>query len=311
MASIVSVPYFEKITCSSNKWQETTATRKSVSFSDGNVVVSADGEVSHEETGGNGNSAEAHSLGMIVRSKGLKVLSLTLKSIASPPADPEVDEVTKMFEGMTKKKPKKAKKPEAESAEESSQAGAASAADGDFEALLKKKKKKKPKADTTEDDFEAKLAEAGVVDEDESKETEVEAPKEEDGDMEKGTGVWAHDANIQISYPALLNRFFVLLHSHHPDLASSGSRSYKIPPPQCLREGNKKTIFANISEICKRMKRSDEHVAQFLFAEMGTSGSVDGSKRLVIKGKYQQKQIENILRRYISMLSPITLRFSC
>jgi translation initiation factor 2 subunit 2 len=36
-----------------------------------------------------------------------------------------------------------------------------------------------------------------------------------------------------------------------------------------------------------------------LFAELGTSGSVDGSKRLVIKGRFQQKQIENVLRRYI------------
>lgn len=47
------------------------------------------------------------------------------------------------------------------------------------------------------------------------------------------------------------------------------------------------------------MKRSEEHVAQFLFAELGTTGSVDGSRRLVIKGKYLQKQIENVLRRYI------------
>jgi len=47
------------------------------------------------------------------------------------------------------------------------------------------------------------------------------------------------------------------------------------------------------------MKRHDEHVTQFLFAELGTSGSVDGSKRLVIKGRFQQKQLENVLRRYI------------
>lgn len=47
------------------------------------------------------------------------------------------------------------------------------------------------------------------------------------------------------------------------------------------------------------MKRTDEHVTQFLFAELGTSGSVDGSRRLVIKGRFQQKQIENVLRRYI------------
>jgi translation initiation factor 2 subunit 2 len=117
--------------------------------------------------------------------------------------------------------------------------------------------------------------------------------------MMKGTGIWAHDSNGPIKYNLLLNRFFTLLHAQHPDLASSGTKSYKIPPPQCLREGNKKTIFANIAEICKRMKRTDEHVTQFLFAELGTSGSVDGSRRLVIKGRFQQKQIESVLRHYI------------
>ena len=127
------------------------------------------------------------------------------------------------------------------------------------------------------------------------------APEEEvvEGDMVLGTGIWAHNEEMPIKYDKLLDRFFAHLHSAHPDLLSSGSKSYVIPPPQCLREGNKKTIFANIPDICKRMKRSEEHVMQFIFAELGTSGSVDGSRRLVIKGRFQQKQIENVLRRYI------------
>lgn len=202
-----------------------------------------------------------------------------------------VDDVTEMMDDLLKKKKKKKTKPKEED-------GEVLAADGeDFDpAALKKKKKKKAKAADTED-FEAKLAEAGAGEKE--GEGEVEAEPEQDGDMEKGTGIWAHDASVPINYNLLLKRFFTQLHSHHPDLASSGSKSYKIPPPQCLREGNKKTIFANISEICKRMKRSDEHVTQFLFAELGTSGSVDGSRRLVIKGRFQQKQIENVLRRYI------------
>jgi len=52
-----------------------------------------------------------------------------------------------------------------------------------------------------------------------------------------------------------------------------------------------------------------EHVIQFLFAEMGTTGSVDGAGRLVIKGRFQQKQVENVLRRYIgaySFLLPVS-----
>ncbi|KAI9855372.1 MAG: hypothetical protein M1813_009830 [Trichoglossum hirsutum] len=216
--------------------------------------------------------------------------------------DKEVDEVTKMFEGLSKKpkKPKK-KEPKAEGEEKADEEAAPVEGEFDPTTMKKKKKKKTTKVTDTGDDFEAKLAQAGVADEDTNAEAaapETTAPVEE-GDLEKGTGIWAHDATQPISYALLLGRFFTLLHSHHPDLASSGSKSYKIPPPQCLREGNKKTIFANISEICKRMKRNDEHVTQFLFAELGTSGSVDGSRRLVIKGRFQQKQIENVLRRYI------------
>ena len=47
------------------------------------------------------------------------------------------------------------------------------------------------------------------------------------------------------------------------------------------------------------MHRQPDHVISFLFAEMGTTGSVDGSQRLVIKGRFQQKQVESVLRRYI------------
>jgi len=213
-----------------------------------------------------------------------------------------VEEVTDMFANLTKKKKKPKKKDDADG----EGATDVPAADGDLDlsAMKKKKKKKSSKPADGTDDFEAKLAEAGVADKggDEEGESTTTAAPVDIGDMEKGTGIWAHDATQHISYQLLLGRFFTLLHSHHPDLMSSGSKSYKIPPPQCLREGNKKTIFANIAEICKRMKRSEEHVTQFLFSELGTSGSVDGSRRLVIKGRFQQKQIENVLRRYIGKL---------
>ncbi|GAB1198967.1 hypothetical protein APSETT444_008297 [Aspergillus pseudonomiae] len=205
-------------------------------------------------------------------------------------ADKSVDEVTEMFKGLSKKK--KTKKPKDAEAGEGDEASPA--ADGEFDpTALKKKKKKTKKVDAG--DFEAKLAEAGAAEKG-AEETEEVLPE---GDLEAGTGIWAHDASQAIPYSLLVSRFFSLIQSHHPDLLSSGAKSYKIPPPQCLREGNRRTIFANIADICKRMKRSDDHVMQFLFAELGTSGSVDGSRRLVIKGRFQQKQLENVLRRYI------------
>ena len=274
--------------------------RKSVSFVDDAEVVRANGTV--DQSNGVGNKA-AHSGGRQqagTQSPGLRDLADLLGTLAEPAADKDVDDVTEMFKGLTKKKKSKKAKDE-----DNDDGADAPAADGEFDpSVLKKKKKKKTTVKVDDDgDFEAKLAEAGVAakdDPDAEPTAEADPATGQDGDMAKGTGVWAHESTAPIKYNLLLSRFYALLHSHHPDLASSGSKSYKIPPPQCLREGNKKTIFANISEICKRMKRSDEHVTQFLFAELGTSGSVDGNKRLVIRGRFQQKQIENVLRRYIS-----------
>ncbi|BCR91221.1 translation initiation factor eIF2 subunit beta [Aspergillus chevalieri] len=239
--------------------------RKSVAFSEGSVIMDTNGEVTEAP-------------------------KAVEKPVEEKPtgADQQVDEVTEMFKGLSKKK--KSKKPkDADEGEE-----AAATPDGEFDPGLKKKKKKTTKkADTG--DFEAKLAEANVAEQGaEKKEDEIP-----EGDLEAGTGIWAHESTQAIPYSLLVNRFFSLIQSHHPDLLSSGTKSYKIPPPQCLREGNRRTIFANIADICKRMKRSDDHVMQFLFAELGTSGSVDGARRLVIKGRFQQKQIEHVLRRYI------------
>lgn len=214
--------------------------RKSVAFEDNTTIVDSDGQVTESAAmNGDKESAASHTAGTSFHSEDSAKIGADAPTIA---ADKEVDEVTDMFAGLAKKKKKK---PKTEGDD----------ADDALSALKKKKKSKKPKADT--DDFEAQLA-AKVGDEKEEKE-EPEEEQIEEGDMMKGTGIWAHDQTKEIPYNMLLNRFFTLLHSQHPDLASSGSKSYKIPPPQCLREGNKKTIFANISEICKRMKRTDEH----------------------------------------------------
>lgn len=251
--------------------------RKSVAFSGDDTIMDENGAISEAPPLEHKTTAEKHS--------------------TPPDEDQAVEEVTDMFAGLNKKK-KKSSKPKADDADGDAPAAAA---DGNFDDLVLKKKKKKstkPKADGA--DFAAKLASAGLEagDGEEGADDQTTQPGQE-GDMTSGTGIWAHNDGRPIGYELLLKRFFQLVNEHNPDILSSGSKSYKIPPPQCLREGNKKTIFANIAEICKRMNRSDEHVTQFLFAELGTSGSVDGSKRLVIKGRFQQKQIENVLRRYI------------
>jgi translation initiation factor 2 subunit 2 len=248
--------------------------RKSVAFSEDTTVVDSDGQVTEvaNSNGGDRTTAESH-------------------AHDANGGDAAVDEVADLLKDLGKKKKKKPKK------EDEGEADEKVADDGDDIDLgaLKKKKKKKSSKTADVDDFEKRLAEAGEGGEEKPETDEIV----DEGDPLKGTGIWQHESTQAIPYKLLLSRFFTLLSDRHPDLVGGSGKSYKIPPPQCLREGNKKTLLANLPEICKRLKRSDEHVTSFLFAELGTSGSVDGSRRLVIKGRFQSKQIENVLRRYI------------
>eukprot|EP00252_Welwitschia_mirabilis_P023280 TRINITY_DN6550_c0_g1_i1.p1 TRINITY_DN6550_c0_g1~~TRINITY_DN6550_c0_g1_i1.p1 ORF type:complete len:274 (-),score=68.26 TRINITY_DN6550_c0_g1_i1:444-1265(-) len=100
-------------------------------------------------------------------------------------------------------------------------------------------------------------------------------------------------------YEELLGRVFNILRENNPELAGEKRRTV-MRPPQVLREGTKKTVFVNFMDLCKTMHRQPEHVMTFLLAEMGTSGSLDGQQRLVVKGRFAPKNFEGILRRYIN-----------
>lgn len=208
-----------------------------------------------------------------------KVKKVAPENFDAVTTETETETGDDLFAGLKKKK-KKSKALSEEPAEE---------VDEISEALgeLKLKKKKKKSKDTDLDDFEKQLAKAGVkIEESNSKESTPTA----DSSIHQDVG---------LSYQELLSRFFDILKANNPELA--GDRTgpkFRIPPPVCLRDG-KKTIFSNIQDISEKLQRSPEHLIQYLFAELGTSGSVDGQKRLVIKGKFQSKQMENVLRRYI------------
>lgn len=231
--------------------------------------------------------------------------------------EPE-DEFKAMFGDLKKKKKLKKEIPlDLEEGSGTATPTTGATDDLDFSDIKKKKKKKKPAFDI--EAFEKELSQSKAKDE----EAEADEPGgEPDGrhlddvnEEDLGEDVFAqsHEAPAGVdsqnepwlssdrdyTYQELLQRFYGQLHASNPALFSSNAKRYTIAPPQIMREGNKKSIFANIPDICKRMHRQPEHVIQFMFAEMGTTGSVDGSGRLVIKGRFQQKQIENVLRRYI------------
>ncbi|WVR08309.1 hypothetical protein IAU60_005362 [Kwoniella sp. DSM 27419] len=201
-----------------------------------------------------------------------------------------------LFADMKKKK-KKSKK-EIPLDLESSEA-APTTVDG-LDVPMKKKKSKKTA------DFAKELDELDAENDDAEAGGDVEGDLGDDVFQKSGDGEASTDSGKEAwvvegreaTYPELLKRFFGLLHAHNPELAGE-KRRYTIVPPQVAREGTKKTLFANLTDICRRMHRQPEHVISFLYSELGTTGSVDGAQRLIMKGRYNQKQIENVLRKYI------------
>ncbi|EDV25952.1 uncharacterized protein TRIADDRAFT_23922 [Trichoplax adhaerens] len=101
------------------------------------------------------------------------------------------------------------------------------------------------------------------------------------------------------TYDELLTRVIDIMRAKNPDMVAGEKRKFVMRPPQVVRIGTKKTSFVNFMDICKFLHRQPKHLLAFLLAELGTSGSVDGNNQLIIKGRFQQKQIENVLRRYI------------
>ncbi|CAG9534308.1 unnamed protein product [Cercopithifilaria johnstoni] len=101
------------------------------------------------------------------------------------------------------------------------------------------------------------------------------------------------------TYEQLLELVFGIMRERNPELAAGEKKKFVMKPPQVARAGSKKTAFANFAEICRLLKRQPKHVLQFLLAELGTTGSIDGNSCLIVKGRFQQKHIESVLRKYI------------
>lgn len=161
--------------------------------------------------------------------------------------------------------------------------GAAAVADDDDDDILSKRRKKKTKG------------------RDAAAAAETDAPATTTTETTEGANA-ADGTTVQgeYCYDDLLVRIFRIIRAEKGDGEGEGER-YKLilKPPQVARIGTKRTAFSNFGEICRSLKRQEKHLHQFLLAELGTNGSIDINSALIIKGRFQQKQIESVLRLYI------------
>jgi len=173
-------------------------------------------------------------------------------------------------------KKKKKKKKEALNLEELDEALPKEDDDLDLESFGKKKKKKKRAGEGMDINDDA----------DENKENEA-------------SEAWM-DSDRDYSYDELLQRVFGIMRDRNPDMVAGEKRKFVMRPPQVVKVGTKKTAFVNFTEIAKMLHRQPKHLLSFLTAELGTPGAaIDGNDQLILKGRFQQKHIENVLRRYI------------
>merc|ERR1712185_247296 len=99
------------------------------------------------------------------------------------------------------------------------------------------------------------------------------------------------------TYEELLSRLYQIIEDKNPTLGAA--KKYTLKPPQVVRVGSKKVGWVNFQEICDMMKRPTEHVTQFVLAEFGTEGSTTPDGQLILRGRYQPKHAESLLRKYI------------
>lgn len=100
------------------------------------------------------------------------------------------------------------------------------------------------------------------------------------------------------TYDFLIQRAFSHLHVNNPELTQRPTKT-SLPPPQVAREGTRKTVVTNFFHLCKELNRDVDHVMSFILNELCVNGSIDGTNRLVLRGKFAPSAIESVARKYI------------
>lgn len=85
---------------------------------------------------------------------------------------------------------------------------------------------------------------------------EQQADPSDENNIDKKSNTTLYGANTgqpwdgrDYNYDELLGRVFRILHEHNPELGGQATKTI-LKPPQVLREGTKKTVFANFADLC-------------------------------------------------------------
>jgi len=87
-------------------------------------------------------------------------------------------------------------------------------------------------------------------------------------------------------------------HAHQSNPNMLSRKKCRILPPIVSPSGSRRTLYANMRETAALLTREFEHLKDFLYVELATTGSVDGDGRLLLKGRFRVPQIQSVLTSY-------------
>lgn len=123
-----------------------------------------------------------------------------------------------------------------------------------------------------------------------------------DAGAEEGTeaasGATWTESDREYTYTELLARIYEQIVADKGG-ADGGKGKKSIEPPEVGKIGTKKVAWVNFVSNCRSISRRPEHVEEFVLTELGTTGSLDGQNKFIIKGRFSSKQLESVLSKYI------------
>lgn len=98
------------------------------------------------------------------------------------------------------------------------------------------------------------------------------------------------------TYDILLNKLYTHFQDDNINIIKTKNT---IKLPVVHRISSKKTGWINFKECCSSISREPSNIITYLISELSTEANIDGNNVLLIRGIYNQKNIENILRKFV------------
>lgn len=148
-----------------------------------------------------------------------------------------------------------------------------------------KLKKKRPKNYKPEEDDLSKF------------EVDVDTKNDKEKDPLNQTSHNSERSKETYTYEYLLERVSKLIKKNNPSMTEKSKVLLKAPIVN--KVGTTKSAWINFVDTCTCLNRDREHLQQYILTELGNEGALGQENQLIIKGKFTNKHIENLLTKYI------------